>query len=293
MKNVNLFKLVVSISLFFLIGYGSLYAKAYNLNGLGDYITQEYSCSQIDELDISNIIIKRKVNEYNCVVHVHNDTSNKIKITAQQNIIPTLNVITAGGKIQIKGKYDTKYVTDRIVIDVYGDNFNRISLSCCKANIDDGVFNKNVKLNFTGSSTVNLGSYCFNKVNVSASGASNFFFNEIESNSAWIHLSGVSKGIVTNLKTDFFDTGLSGSCTIDVKGNIDSANISCSGTSDYNGLEAKINTANIHCSGASDIQVYIEEFASITASGSCDVICKGNGSVDSFCSGTSNISYIK
>lgn len=96
----------------------------------------------------------------------------------------------------------------------------------------------------------------------------------------------------TTLKSDNFDTRISGSGDITLAIEAENVEATLSGSGDIN-LEGKTTNLDIQVSGSGDIKAYeLEaEFATVQVSGSADVKVTVNQSIDARVSGSGDISY--
>lgn len=96
----------------------------------------------------------------------------------------------------------------------------------------------------------------------------------------------------TTLKSDNFNTRISGSGDITLAIEAENVEATLSGSGDIN-LEGKTTNLNIQVSGSGDIKAYeLEaEFATVQVSGSADVKVTANQSIDARVSGSGDITY--
>ena len=77
------------------------------------------------------------------------------------------------------------------------------------------------------------------------------------------------------------DLAISGGSDANLSGNCDKLNLVASGGSDFGGNNFKAEKSSVVVSGGSDANIHVTEELSIVASGSSDVVCRGNPEVKS------------
>lgn len=126
-----------------------------------------------------------------------------------------------------------------------------------------------------------------------ASGACNIIGeNTLSSNEAIdIDLSGSSDAQL-EVKTPKVSAGLSGACTLALKGEAKEFSIEGSGSSNIKCFDLLTEQTNIDVSGASDAEVFASVKLDVQASGASDVKYKGNAAVSQDISGAGSVKKV-
>lgn len=88
-------------------------------------------------------------------------------------------------------------------------------------------------------------------------------------------ISGVSKIIATNVKTDLLDLNISGASKVEVSGQANKLNVNANGASKINAEGLKVENANLDLSGATKVTVFATEELKAEASGASKIYYVG------------------
>ena len=208
-------------------------------------------------------------------------------VITQNRAVSNFAGVDVSGAIDVYVKGDSAF-NARVEID---DNLQQYII----LGVENGVLHikqaNNTNLDATGKIKVYVSAPVFKSME--ASGACNIFSeNMLSSNDAVdIDLSGASEARV-ELKAPKISVGLSGACTLMLKGEAKELFIDGSGSSGIKCFDLVTDQTKIDISGACDAEVFANVKLDVHVSGASDVKYKGNASVSQDISGAGSVKKV-
>lgn len=250
----------------------------------GEHIIKEFNLKNSEKLECENIKLK---DESKCKINLHEGDSKKVVIDAQESLFNSLKV-EDGSTLTIKaGSYD-KYITDYVTIDIYGYSFKEIELSGAlwlKGDIGT-TSSKNLDIDLSGASIVNLEEVNCDIFNLELSGASAAYIESLTSNNATMELSGASvfDGMIVS---NNFTVDLSGASKIEASGSAANLEADLSGSSVLFMDECVVGDCDVDLSGASVGHLNVTCYTKGNLSGASYLYLSGSGKENVSTSGSS------
>ncbi len=204
----------------------------------------------------------RSVTGYNSIdvsgaidVYVKQDSTQTINIETDQNLMPYIIVREEGGVLKIYPKDNSNLrPTGAIKVYVSGSNFKKFE----------------------------------------ASGACDYYSENKISNteSISIEMSGSSDATL-ELNSPKITAELTGAGKLTLKGETKDLSINGTGSSDFKCFDMQAENVDVDVTGASDAEVFASVRLNITATGSSDVVYKGNPSVSQKVTGAGSVKKIQ
>jgi Putative auto-transporter adhesin, head GIN domain len=187
-------------------------------------------------------------------VYIKQDSVRSIRVEADENLLPYIEVISEGDKVYIHEM----------------DGYNLNPSRGIKVYVSSPVFK-----------------------NLEASGACNIFSENqiVSSEGISIDLSG-SSDVKIDLKASKVDAEVSGACTVELKGETKEFKIGGSGSTDIKCINLVAENVDIDISGSGEAEVYANAKLNVQVSGSGDVRYKGNASVTQDVSGSGSVKKV-
>jgi Putative auto-transporter adhesin, head GIN domain len=190
----------------------------------------------------------------NINVYIKQDSVRSIRVEADENLLPYIEVISEGDKIYIHEM----------------DGYNLSPSGEIKVYVSSPVFKS---LEASGACDI----YGENQI-ISTEGIS-------------IGLSG-SSNIKMDIKASKVDADLSGACTVELKGEAKEFKVEGSGSTDIKCIDLVADNVDIDISGSGEAEVYANTKLNVQVSGSGDVRYKGNASVTQDVSGAGSVKKV-
>lgn len=208
-----------------------------------------------------NIVnVQRNVGSFNSIeaggaveVRVKQDQSNTVRIEADENLLEYLEVFTDGNTLVIKSRDGFNLdPSEEIVIYASAPRFSNLDISGASKLFSEG--------SLTGD-----------ELQLGASGASE---------------------IRMDVKIEKLQANLSGSSTMELRGQAAHFTTEGSGASTIKAIDLATEETTLDLSGASDAEVTASKQLNIDASGASDVRYRGNANINQKSSGASNVRKI-
>lgn len=182
----------------------------------------------------------------------------KIEIKGDDNLLEYVVVEVRGDKLVIQTKDNFNYMSKRgLRVRVPVKSISDVSLNGSGDIVStDRIVAKDISINLQGSGDIEM---------------------DIEAPIIRVSLQG-SGDIELNAQAAVIDAKLRGSGDIDIEGMTDKLGVSVNGSGDFNGFGLTANDTDVSVQGSGDAAVIAKETIKAYASGSGDVVYKGNPS---------------
>lgn len=266
---------ILSICLLLALSSCNLRTPKAEIKISGEVITNEYKDLKGISLKVRDIYLKNDDNK-KAIINVFPATSKLITITAQSTLFNYINITSDNNKIGISGGKFEKYVTNDVIINVYGYDLNVYDFDNVEANIDVKCSNTSLKINLLNMGSVFLsGDNEFDNVTFSLSGASQVNVTSLKSENVELELSGSSSCIISGIGVEQMKINLSGSSRAELVGNTKTLNTTLSGDSKLLDHFFNANKAYIKASGSSYIELTVVDELDVSLSGSSKMYYSG------------------
>lgn len=212
------------------------------IRGEGDLLTENRNHSGFHAVEIS-------VPGH---VEVHTDTVWKVRVQAEETIMPYLETEVVNGKLKVFFSRTVNDV-DGLEVVISGPNFDEFNLS--------------------GSGTL----VCH---------------DPIQGQQLQAFVSGSGEMTLSEVQFTEIETHVSGSGEVYIGGAADKLQAHVSGSGDINLLDCPVKTADVHVSGSGDIRCHVSQHLEAHVSGSGDVLYRGNPTLDVRISGSGEVKKI-
>lgn len=219
----------------------SCFFTGQRIAGNGHIITQEKNVGKFTAVNSSGAIN----------VHIMQGETNAVKIEADENLIPYLDIYVNGNTLTIRQRQGFNLDPSKnIIVYVSSPEFKKIEMfGSGDIASDNTIFGSNpLKLDVSGSCTINL-----------------------------------------NVNVPGVNADISGSGNIFLKGRSADLNISMSGSGNIKCFDLITDNVTLNISGSSDAEVTANKKLNIDVSGSGSVLYKGNPSINQKVSGSGEV----
>ena len=211
--------------------------------GSGKVDTKSYQVSDFDAIAM----------DYPADVTITQGKSESVKIEAEDNLLPQLNVEVRNGTLHFENSEQ----------------------------------NWRDRVNPTKPVLITITVVELNKVQFPTAGK--MLIEELQTDSLSVSVSGAGDVTLTDLDAGSLDFSLSGAGNINVDGMAKSLEISISGFGNFNGSELETQSADVHISGAGSATVWVKETLGASISGAGSINYYGAPSVNEHISGVGSV----
>ena len=237
----------------------------------GEVKTETIEVGKCRKLLIKNIYL---TNESGILPKIKIISSNERKVVVRANE-SLLKVKKSGEYLNITSDRNNRYITELLIIEIYGFIFEKIRLSGIDAEIDSSSLNKDLILDLSGACKANIYSFECNSLDLDVSGASSLNISSLISKEAEMTISGASSLKIDNFLVDDCEIDCSGASKLDLTGNIVNLDLEMSGASRCEAKDLIANFCDLECSGASNVKIGFSSSLRGEISGASKVIYYG------------------
>ncbi len=251
---------------------GILFSKEFA--GEGEILVNEANFAFDLDLDNLNVEINNITIKDGCLdLQIYDYGEPRIEVRTNKNIFDDLSFIKDKGGLKISGSKDRKYVTEGIIISLFGVKVGELDVLGF-ANVSNSLygFNEDLAINVKGQMSGTLNLEQSKKLNLNVSGAADLN--------------------LVNLNLDTLQVDVKGALDLSGEGSIDEYRDNIKGTAVMELRDVDISKANINCSGVGTYGLFVEEILDIKSSNVISIEYMGNPVVTTTLAGVNHIAKI-